>query len=759
MRINFLLGVIIGTSLVTGDILSVDLGSQFFKAAIVTRGKFDIVPNLQSKRKTPTAISTKAKLREFGDDALLAQAKSPSKVATFFRWLVGSNISHVPRDELYPAAFATPFVVSTSDDRASVTYGNEDFGMRPIEDILANILWYTKNLVEEHDTPSTGRTKLGSLKDLVITVPSWATKRQRQAVIDSATIAGFSKVSLVHETSAGAVQRAQEVNASSPNNTVYFNMGSGHFEACVIQYGLVVKTPTVKVLGCAHSLKAGGGQITANLAHLGAEAFKRKHQAASLAEDPAAMVRLFRQAENVKQTLSANKETLFSVDSLWDEKDLKLHVTRTDVEKASEGVVAEIDRVVKEMLKRCNITKDDVHQVEVLGGGWRVPYIQSKLEEVFAPLPLGQHLNGDEAMVFGGAFIAANSSNSFRVPKILFTDITENDYSITIIPKTVPEGEESKWPRTQSIFPVGHKLGSSKAIKLSVNSDLDVAVLENGNLIESYLVTGARNESATEIPQIVLKVKLDSSGIFEFGGAELVREWTEEKTIRTALNTTNEKNETEYNTTTIQVPKKSKLNLSTSTSYEAKPLSMSSEQIKTSRGALKAVIETENAIKLRTKTKNDLEALVYSTVDKMEENDDVKRHSTSDERATVVAAAKRAEEWLDENGFSASVDEFKEQISALVDAAKLIFNRIDEERKQKEDEERRKKEQEELEKKAAELEATSKLNATKSINETEANSTVVPELEIPEVIDDSSQESSDDKQSDDVTTDPVSDEL
>jgi molecular chaperone DnaK (HSP70) len=79
MRTLSLFGIFGLLGIVSSDILSIDLGSQFFKVALVSTGKFEIVPNLQSKRKTPTAVSFKSKIREFGDDALLSQAKNPSK--------------------------------------------------------------------------------------------------------------------------------------------------------------------------------------------------------------------------------------------------------------------------------------------------------------------------------------------------------------------------------------------------------------------------------------------------------------------------------------------------------------------------------------------------------------------------------------------------------------------------------------------------------------------------------------------------------
>lgn len=740
----------------SGDILAMDLGSQFTKVALVSTGRFDIVPNLQSKRKTPTAISVKGKLREFGDDALLAQAKNPGKVASFFRWLVGANLTETDANSLHPSAIVTPFTVSMDTVRKSALFGSEEFGHRQIEEVLAQMIWYSKNLVEEHDTPATGKHKIGSLKDLVFTVPSWATRAERQAIIDAAHIAGMPRVSLVHETSAAAVQRAFDLELSantSDINVMYLNVGAGHFEACIVQYGMIgsgtLATPTAKVLGCQHSLEAAGMEISAQLAREGAAAFLKKNPKINkdaFLNDSIAQVRLFRQAEIAKQTLSANKETVFSVESIFDEKDLKTQISRSHVERVAKPMVVQIEAVVARTLERCNVSKSDVHQVEVIGGGWRVPAVQARLEEAVAPLALGQHLNGDEAMVFGAAFLAANASSSFRVRKVLFTEASENEYSIRMTPATVPAGEEAKWPRTQTIFPVGHKLNSVKAVKVNLDSDLVVDVFENANLIESISVSG-RNQSAVD-PQIVFKVKLDSNGIFSVPNGDAIYERTEEQTIRIPLNSTNEKNETEYNVTTLLVPKKSKISLALNSVFQASPLAMTQDQIRTARSALKTVIDAEAAVKLVTKTKNDLEALVYATYDQMDSAPDVLAHSSPEEREAAVAAAKLVEEWLDDNGYGATVDELKEQLAGLRNAGKPIYDRIEEERKRKEAEATAKKIQEELERIAA-------LNATQAVDNTTAETetiTPVPELgeEIhasdestspePEVSEESSQE-------------------
>ena len=47
---------------------------------------------------------------------------------------------------------------------------------------------------------------------------------------------------------------------------------------------------------------------------------------------------------------------------------------------------------------------------------------------------LNVHLNGDEGMAFGSAFIAANSSSSYKVRKVFLTQHPEFEIKVKISP-------------------------------------------------------------------------------------------------------------------------------------------------------------------------------------------------------------------------------------------------------------------------------------------------------------------------------------
>lgn len=85
-----------------------------------------------------------------------------------------------------------------------------------------------------------------------------------------------------------------------------------------------------------------------------------------------------------------------------------------------------------DVLKKSGLSLDDIEQVEILGGGLRIPRVHDLIKEVTKKSELMVHLNGDEAMCFGAAFIAANSSSSFKVRKVFLTQHPNFEYRIEI---------------------------------------------------------------------------------------------------------------------------------------------------------------------------------------------------------------------------------------------------------------------------------------------------------------------------------------
>ena len=99
-----------------------------------------------------------------------------------------------------------------------------------------------------------------------------------------------------------------------------------------------------------------------------------------------------------------------------------------------------------------------------------MPKVQETLQSYMKTSELGVHLNGDEAMCFGAAFIASNTSAQFKVRKVYLTQHPKYQYSMAIsafnktteeTPKTADDDDENsvKYERESVVYKRSDYLG------------------------------------------------------------------------------------------------------------------------------------------------------------------------------------------------------------------------------------------------------------------------------------------------------------
>jgi molecular chaperone DnaK (HSP70) len=86
-----------------------------------------------------------------------------------------------------------------------------------------------------------------------------------------------------------------------------------------------------------------------------------------------AWARLVKEANRVKEVLSANVDFTARVEGVVEGYDFKLHVTRAQFEQLIEPLLARAATPAVDALRRANLTIADIDLFELVGGGWRVP--------------------------------------------------------------------------------------------------------------------------------------------------------------------------------------------------------------------------------------------------------------------------------------------------------------------------------------------------------------------------------------------------
>eukprot|EP00904_Undaria_pinnatifida_P004668 jgi/Undpi1/14201/HiC_scaffold_9.g03850.m1 len=430
---------------VSGNVIGIDLGVDFMKVALVARGKpLEIVTNTASKRKTEMAVNFDRGERNFGSDAYALVSRKPKQTFTKITTMLGRDLEH---PFLAPIMARLPNDVEFRAEEGGVVLNLDDAGEKADYSAVELVAMVLSSAQEMTDMFGYG------VKDTVITVPEFATAHERRALLDAADVAGLTVLSLMDENTAAALQHAISQTYEEDTNVMFYNMGANSIQASVVTFGpKKVKDRNVgelTVRGKGWDATVGGWWFDLKLADVFAERFNDKWGKGDVRDFPRPMGKMLTQATKVKKVLSANSEIPVTLNSLHDDVDFSSTVSRASFEAASKDLLDRVTAPIDRALEQAGMTLNDIQEVEIIGGGARIPKasgtggvgvdwggggggwkgVRDALSRYLSigvdqPLSLGAHLNGDESPCLGAAFRGANLSRAFDVRKVGMTDLT-----------------------------------------------------------------------------------------------------------------------------------------------------------------------------------------------------------------------------------------------------------------------------------------------------------------------------------------------
>lgn len=413
---------VMAVSRVTGlAVMSVDLGSEWMKVAVVSPGvPMEIALNPESKRKTAAAVSIKDGERYFGADALVKGVRSPKHCYMHLLDLLGKKMDN-PMVSRFQSQF--PHYTLVKDPiRETVLFQHDDETFYSPEELLGMILAHAKTQAETFTEQK--------IKDAVITVPVYFNQAERKALIAAANMGGLNVLQLMNVPSAVALNygmfRRKEINGTV-RHIMFYDMGSQQTTAALVGFQ-IVKTkergfsethPQAQILGIGYDRTLGGTEMTLRLRQWMADQFnalgKTKTDVRTV---PRAMAKLLKEAGRVKTILSANTETFVMIENVMEDIDLKgLKVTREQLMELCSDLMDRVTAPIDTALKTAEMTMDLVDQLIIVGGGTRVPRVQEELQKY--KKELGKNLNSDEAAAMGAVYKAADLSSGFKVKKFI----------------------------------------------------------------------------------------------------------------------------------------------------------------------------------------------------------------------------------------------------------------------------------------------------------------------------------------------------
>jgi len=433
-------------------VMSVDVGTEWFKVAVVSPGvPMEIALNPSSKRKTNVVVSIEGNERKFGDDAMVVCVKKPKYCYAYLLDLLGKKVDH-PMVAAYKTRFPQ-YEIEADPIRGTVIFRHDSETTYSVEELLGMILSHAKTQAETFTEQP--------IKDAVITVPVFFNQVERLALVAAAQLGGLNVLQLMNNPMAVALNygmfRRKEINGTVKHIMLY-DMGAGATTATVIGFQ-IVKTkdrgfaethPQAQVLGVGYDRTLGGAELRFRVREFLADKFnalgKTKTDVRTV---PRAMGKLLKEAERVKLILSANTDCFAQIENVMEDIDFKEAVSREQLMDLATDLMARVTKPVEQALTTAGMDMKNIDQVILVGGGTRVPKVQELLTE-FVGSELGKSLNTDESAAMGAVYKAADLSTGFKVKKFLTKDAVV--FPIDVDFARALEGEEGVKKVRRTLF-------------------------------------------------------------------------------------------------------------------------------------------------------------------------------------------------------------------------------------------------------------------------------------------------------------------
>ena len=362
-------------------IIGIDLGTTNSCVSVMDGGECKVITNPEGNRTTPSVVAYKNGERIVGDAAKRQVVTNKNTISSIKR-LMGTNEKVELEGKQY-----TP------------------------QEVSAMILQYLKSYAEDY---------LGEkVEKAVITVPAYFNDAQRQATKDAGKIAGLEVERIINEPTAAALAYGIDKTEKEQKVLVY-DLGGGTFDVSILE----LADGTFEVLSTNGDTRLGGDDFDNVVVDWMVDTFK-KENGVDLRKDTMAMQRLKEAGEKAKKDLSGVVQTQISLPFISAGADGPLNfeatLSRAKFDEMTKSLVDRTMEPVRNALRDAGLTKNDIHQVLLVGGSTRIPAVQEAVKSVLGKEP-NKSVNPDEVVAMGAAIQGGVIAGD--VKDVLLLDVT-----------------------------------------------------------------------------------------------------------------------------------------------------------------------------------------------------------------------------------------------------------------------------------------------------------------------------------------------
>lgn len=391
---------------VRGPVIGIDLGTTNSAVAVMEGQTARIIENSEGARTTPSIVAfTQEGERLVGVSAKRQAVVNPENTLFATKRLIGRKFSDI---EVQRDLKEVPYkIVQHTNGDAWVSARGEKYSPSQVGGF---ILQKMKETAEAYFTKP--------VKNAVVTVPAYFNDSQRQATKDAGQIAGLSVLRVVNEPTAAAL--AYGLEKDEDKVIAVYDLGGGTFDISVLE----IQKGVFEVKSTNGDTHLGGEDFDILLVRHLVQQFK-KDSGIDLSNDRMAIQRIREAAEKAKIELSSALQTDINLPFITADssgpKHINMKLSRSQLEKLVEPLIARTVEPVRKALKDAGLTANDIQEVILVGGMTRMPKVVESVKSIFGREP-AKSVNPDEAVAMGAAIQGGVLAGN--VTDVLLLDVT-----------------------------------------------------------------------------------------------------------------------------------------------------------------------------------------------------------------------------------------------------------------------------------------------------------------------------------------------